>query len=75
MKASGASGEARKRRTRVDELRDVGLVEAVVEAESIGRAWRTLAKSSDGVAPTCSDGLSGALQLREARLDRGVAPL
>ena len=38
-------------------------------------AWRTLAKVSDGAAPTCSDGLSGRLSSGKARLDRGVAAL
>ena len=45
-----------------------------LSSDSIGTACRTLAKPRDGAAPTLRDRLSSGAQVREARLDRLVAP-
>ena len=41
--------------------------------ESMGTRWTTLPKASTGGAPMRKDGLSGANEMGEARLDCGVA--
>ena len=44
-----------------------------LSSESIGTAWRTLAKPRDGAAPTRFDGESARISSGKARLDRRVA--
>ena len=45
-----------------------------LSSESIGTAWRTLAKRPDGAAPTLSDRLSQRAQIGKSRFDRLIAP-
>ncbi len=45
-----------------------------LSSDSIGTAWRTLAKPRDGAAPTLRDRLSSVRRSGKLRLDRVVAP-